>query len=61
MQFIVQKRRGGARARPWQAEAYILDPKALSPVLHRRSLGIPPEDVAAIMAELHQARVTEAT
>lgn len=44
LQFIVQKRRGRTRARPWQAVAYVLSARALGPVLHRPSLCIPADD-----------------
>ena len=56
LQFIVQRRGGGAKARPWVAEAYILDPKALGPILHRASLGIPADDLDRLVAELQGAR-----
>jgi hypothetical protein len=52
IQFIVQRRRGGSRKWPWQAVAYVLSAKALPPVLHRASLGIPPDDLARLMDRL---------
>ena len=52
LQFIIQRRRGGTRPRRWEAQAYVLDAKALGPVLHRRSLGIRSEDAAAISSGL---------
>jgi hypothetical protein len=52
LQFILQRRRGGNRKWPWQAVAYILNARALPPVLHRPSLGIPAADLARLMAAL---------
>ena len=55
LQFVVQKRAGRARARPWEALAYILDRKALGPALHRAALGIPAEHRAVLAAILEGA------
>jgi hypothetical protein len=60
LQYIVQKRAGGARPRPWEAKAYILNASALCPVLDRASMGIPPDDRARLTADLVDARAIEA-
>lgn len=52
LQFIVQKRAGRAKARPWQAVAYILNVSAFGPVLRRPGLGIPADDLARLLAGL---------
>jgi len=52
VQFIAQKRQRGEAPYPWRAVAYVLTARALAPVLHRPSLGIPADDAARLMAEL---------
>jgi hypothetical protein len=61
LQFILQRRRGGNRKWPWQAVAYILNARALPPVLHRPSLGIPAADLARLMAGLEARGVLPST
>lgn len=52
IQFIIQRRWGGTRARPWEAVAYLYKAHELCPVLHRRSLGVPEHERDRIIREL---------
>ncbi|MEM8624435.1 MAG: hypothetical protein AAGG47_13040 [Pseudomonadota bacterium] len=53
VQLIVQVRSGSGRW-PWVAIAYVLSASRLPDVLQRRSMGIPAEDVAALLAQLRE-------
>jgi len=52
LQFIVQERARGAAKWPWRARAYVMNVTALPAALHRASLGIPPDAVAAMIHAL---------
>ncbi len=52
-QWIVQ-RRAAARSRRWKAVAYIYARAALGHTLQRPSVGIPPDDLAALLGQLEK-------
>ena len=47
IQFIVQRRGGGKKKRPWAAIAYVYDKEVMPRVLQRRHLSIPQELINA--------------
>ena len=58
IQFIVQRRQAGSAKWPWRAVADVAGVTALPAILQRRSIGIPADDLAALLRAAPMPRLS---